>query len=194
MSRKLFPAAVRDSIVTCGIGAQTAIEGLLSSYEKIREQVALIEHQLEDQIKSDPVIALLESIPGVGGITAMTFKAVIDDPFRFKNPRDLGAYLGITPVQYSSGESIKQGRISKCGCTELRTLLVECGMVILTRTTGWTKLKAWGMKIMKRSGIKKASTAVGRKLAIIMLLMWQRGEPFIWGEKKEALNKKIKTA
>jgi hypothetical protein len=71
-------------------------------------------------------------------------------------------------------------------------LLVECGIVILTRTKGWTKLKAWGLKIMKRSGLKKAATAVARKLAIIMLRMWQTGEVFIYGEKKDKVEGKQK--
>ena len=120
----------------------------------------------------------------------MTYKAVIDNPYRFTNPRDVGAYLGLTPNQYSSGDTVKQGRISKCGCSELRSLLVECATVILTRTTGWTKLKAWGLKIMKKSGLNKAAAAVARKLAIIMLRMWQEGKAFIWGEKKEKDNKR----
>src|SRR5262249_29769502 len=111
------------------------------------------------------------------------------NPYRFKNPRDIGAYLGLTPNQYSSGDTTRQGRISKCGSSELRALLVECATVILTRTKGWTKLKAWGLKIMKRSGLKKAAAAVARKLAIIMLRMWQEGKPFIRGEKKERINK-----
>lgn len=194
VSHKLFPGLVRDAIQTCEKGVQASIEGLLKSYEQVCFQVQVVEEHLEIQVKNDPVIALFESIPGVGTITAVTYKAVIDDPHRFKNPRDVGAYLGLTSRQYSSGDSVKQGRISKCGPSELRTLLVECGLVILTRTSSWTKLKAWGLKIMKRSGIKKAAAAVARKLAVIMLLMWQRGEAFVWGEKKESSSKKSHVA
>jgi transposase len=181
-----FAETVRDSISSYDEKVKTAIEGLVKSYEEICKNIENSEIELEKLSKEDPVVELFQSIPGVGRITALTYKSVIDDPHRFTNVRDLGAYLGLTPNQYSSGDVMKQGRISKCGCTELRTLLVECGMVILTRTTGWTKLKAWGLKIMKRSGIKKASTAVARKLAIIMLRMWQEGKPFIWGDKKQS--------
>jgi transposase len=166
-------------------GAQAAIEGLLRSYEEVCCNIEKAAMELEKLSKKDPVVMLFESIPGVGTITALTYKAVIDDPHRFKNPRDIGAYLGLTPRQYSSGDSVKQGKISKCGSSELRNLLVECGIVILTRTKGWTKLKAWGLKIMKKSGIKKAASAVARKLAIIMLRMWQEGKAYIWGDKKE---------
>lgn len=184
VSHEKFPVLVRNSLKTFGKSAQAGIESLLKSYEEICKNIEELVKELEMLCKKDPVVELFESIPGVGTITAMTYKVVIDNPKRFNNPRDVGAYLGLTPNQYSSGDSVKQGRISKCGCAELRMLLVECATVILTRTQGWTKLKAWGLRIMKRSGIKKASAAVARKLAIIMLRMWQEGKSFIWGEQK----------
>lgn len=187
VSHQTFPEAVRRSIKYCGSPAQTAIEGLLKTYEEACRNIDSSEKELEKLCKRDPVIRLFESIPGVGTITALTYKAVIDNPQRFSNPRDIGAYLGLTPNQYSSGDTVRQGRISKCGCTELRSLLIECATVILTRTAGWTKLKAWGLKIMKRSGLKKAAAAVARKLAIIMLRMWQEGKSFICGEKKRKI-------
>jgi transposase len=189
VSHQKFPEAVRFSIKGCEEVVQRAIEGLLKSYEEVCRNINEAEKELEKLCKKDPVIELFESIPGVGTITALTYKAVIDNPYRFTNPRDIGAYLGLTPNQYSSGDTTRQGGISKCGCSELRTLLVECATVILTRTSGWTKLKAWGLKIMKRSGIKKATAAVARKLAIIMLRMWQDGKAFIWGEKNTKANK-----
>ena len=160
ISHQNFPRLVRKSIESCEESVQVAIEGLLKSYEEVCKNIENSEKELEKLCKKDPVIAIFESIPGVGTITALTYKAVIDNPYRFTNSRDIGAYLGLTPKQYSSGESTKQGRISKCGCVELRSLLVECAVVILTRTKGWTKLKAWGLKIMKRSGLKKAAAAV----------------------------------
>ncbi len=189
ISHLKFPDAVRCSVEGCEDPVRLSIEGLLKSYEEVCRNIDEAEKELEKLCKKDPVVELFETIPGVGTITALTYKAVIDNPYRFTNPRDLGAYLGLTPNQYSSGDTVKQGRISKCGCSELRTLLVECATVILTRTSGWTKLKAWGLKIMKRSGLNKAKTAVARKLAIIMLRMWQQGKEFIWGEKKEKNNK-----
>ena len=92
----------------------------------------------------------------------------------------------MTPTQYASGETQRQGPISKCGSRELRSLLVEAGIVLLTRSKKWSKLKAWGLKIMRRKGIKKAALAVGRKLAVIMHCMMMRGTEFIYGEQKAA--------
>jgi transposase len=189
VSHQKFPETVRCRINYKEQLVQEAIEGLLKSYEEVCRNIDHAENAIEKICKKDPVIELFETIPGVGTITALTYRVVIDNPYRFKNPRDVGAYLGLTPNQYSSGDTTRQGRISKCGCNELRMLLVECATVILTRTTAWTKLKAWGLKIMKRSGIGKASAAIARKLAIIMLRMWQDGKAFIWGEKQQPKKK-----
>lgn len=191
VSHVKFTEMVRNHVKGYGESIQSVFEGLLKSYEEVCQNIELYEIELEKLCKADPIIQLLESIPGIGKITAMTYKAVIDDPFRFKDSRDVGAYLGLTPNQYSSGDTVRQGRISKCGCQELRTLLVECGVVILTRTAGWSRLKAWGLRIMKRSGVSKASVAVARKLAIIMLKMWQQKKGFIMGEKKITNKDKI---
>lgn len=191
VSHQKFPIAVRRSIEGCGDAVKAAIYGLLLSYDEVCRNIEEAEKAITQCLRKDPIIELFETIPGVGTITALTYKAVIDDPHRFVNSRDVGAYLGFTPNQYSSGDTVKHGRISKCGNSELRALLVECAVVLLTRTKSWSKLKAWGLKIMKRSGLNKAATAVARKLAIIMLKMWQQGKPFVWGEKKEKPSKEV---
>jgi transposase len=187
ISHLKFSEKVRFSIKEHEDSVRIAVDGLLKSYEEVCKNIDHSETELEKLCRNDPLIGLFESIPGVGPITALTYKAVIDNPYRFKNPRNVGAYLGLTPIQYSSGDTVKQGGISKCGSSDLRYLLVECAVIILTRTNGWSKLKAWGLKVMKRSGLKKAAAAMARKLAIIMLRMWQEGKPFIWGEKKEQI-------
>jgi transposase len=115
----------------------------------------------------------------------MSFKVEIDDPHRFKKSRDVGAYFGMTPRQYSSGETKRQGHISKCGSSEVRSLLVEAGLVCLTRSRKWSKVKAWGLKIMRKHGAKKAAVAVGRKLAVIMHRMLLEKKDFIHGEEKK---------
>lgn len=184
VSHEKFAGEVRKSLEMQNPYVQGSIEVLLKSYEEICRNIETTEKTLELLCKKDPIIELLESIPCIGTITAMTFKAVIDNPNRFEDPRNIGAYLGLTPRQQSSGETIKQGKISKCGSTELRMLLIECAIVMLTRSKVWTKLKAWGLKIMKKSGLKKAAAAVARKLAILMLRVWQEGKAFIWNESK----------
>ncbi len=115
---------------------------------------------------------------------------IIGLPKRFKNCRSVPAYFGITPRQYSSGETRIMGRISKCGNSYVRSLLYQAAHVILTRTAKWSKLKAWGMKIQRKHGLKKAAIAVARKLAIIMYRMLITRKSFVHGEPKKKKEKK----
>src|SRR5438045_9713483 len=108
------------------------------------------------------------TVPGVGPITALCFKATIDDPTRFKRSRSVGAYVGLTSRRHSSGEVDWTGRISKCGDAMLRTYLFEAANVLLTRVPKWSALKAWGIRLAKRNGLRKAKGAVARKVGGIL--------------------------
>lgn len=162
---------------------QKTMKGSLEVFDLLTKQISQIDLELLKLSRKDKEVKLLMTAHGVGPITALTYKAEIHDPSRFSNSRAVGAYLGMTPKQYSSGETVKQGRVSKCGSSELRSLLTEAGLVVLTRSRKWSKLKAWGLKIMRKKGVKKASLAVGRKLAVIMHRMLIEQKEFIWGEK-----------
>jgi transposase len=158
------------------------IEGLLAIFDLVHEKISNLDATLLELARKDKEVRKLMTIPGIGPITAMTYKVEIFEPTRFADSRTVGAYLGMTPKQYSSGEIHKQGRISKCGSKELRALLTEAGMVVLMRSQKWSKVKAWGLKLMRKKGIKKASLAVGRKLAVIMHRMLVSGKEFVYGE------------
>ena len=97
------------------------------------------------------------TIPGVGQLTALAFVAAIDDPSRIRRSRDVGAYLGLVPRRYQSGEVDYTGGISKCGDRRVRTLLYEAANVMLTRYKGQLKLKDWAFAIAKRSTMRKAT-------------------------------------
>ena len=118
------------------------------------------------------------SIPGVGQLTALAFTAAIDDPGRFRRSRDIGAYLGLVPRRYQSGEIDYTGSISKCGDRRVRSLLYEAANVMLTRSRGSNPLKAWGLKLAKRAGWKKARVALARKMAVVLHCMWRDGTDF----------------
>jgi transposase len=98
------------------------------------------------------------TVPGIGPITALCFKATIDDPTRFKRSRSVGAYVGLTTRRHASGETDWTGRISKCGDAMLRSYLFEAAGVLLTRVPKWSALKAWGMRLAKRNGLRKATS------------------------------------
>lgn len=156
------------------------IEPLLRARENTRQQLGLLERQVRQLASKTPLTRSLMTVPGVGPITALAFMATIDDPGRFRRSRSVGAYLGLTPRRHASGEVDWNGRISKCGDTLMRSYLFEAAGVLLTRVQKWCALKAWGLRIAKRSGMKKARTAVARKLAVILHRMWRDGTEFQW--------------
>ena len=89
--------------------------------------------------------------PGVGPLTALTFRATIDRPERFRHSRDVGAHLGLTPKRYQSGETDVQGGISRCGDELARTALYEAAHSLLVRSRRWSSLRAWGMQVARRA-------------------------------------------
>ena len=114
---------------------------------------------------------------GVGRLTALAFVAAIDEPER-RRSRDVGAYLGLVPRRYQSGEVDYTGSISKCGDRGVRTLLYEAANVMLTRYRGKLALKDWALDLGRRSTMRKARIALARKLAIIMHAMLRHGTEF----------------
>jgi transposase len=84
----------------------------------------------------------------------------------------------MTPRQYSSGETIKQGRVSKNGSSEARALLHEAGVILISRTKAPSKLKSWGLKKKRKLKTQKAGMAVGRKIAINLHRMWIEDRDF----------------
>ena len=118
--------------------------------------VAAIDADMRRMTRASAACRRLMTIPGVGQLTALAFVAAIDDPSRIRRSRDIGAYLGLVPRRYQSGEVDYTGGISKCGDRRVRTLLYEAANVMLTRYKGQLKLKDWAFAIAKRSTMRKA--------------------------------------
>jgi transposase len=116
--------------------------------------------------------------PGVGYIAALTFKAAVDDPGRFKRSRTVAAHFGLTPRRYQSGERDNPGHISKAGDSEVRAALYAAANIIMTRSSKPSTLKAWGSSLARSKGRKRARVAVARKLAVILHTMWIDGTVF----------------
>ena len=157
-----------------------AVGSLLTVRESVRREIADLHCKLLSLARNDKDSRRSMTIPGIGPITALAFHSAIDDPNRFRRSRSVGAYVGLTPRRHASGEVDWSGRISKCGDRMLRTYLFEAAGVLLTRVPQWSKLKAWGHRLWKRIGFKKAKIAVARKLAVILHRMWCDGTDFIW--------------
>jgi len=162
------------------------VEPLLVVRRVLREQLGILHRRLLVVVRDDEVCRRLMTIPGVGPVVALTYRATIDVPARFRNSRAVGAMLGLTPCKYQSGESDYTGGISKCGDEMMRVMLYEAAQILLTRTVKWPWLKAWAMTIAKRRGMKKAIVALARRLAVIMHRIWVDGTEFRWTRQETA--------
>ena len=173
-----------DEIVTGELDAsltiRVVIEALMKARSDILTQVSTLDAKVRSMARGNAIVRHLMTVPGVGAVTALGFVATIDDPERFRRSASAGAYLGLTPKIYASGETMKVGRISRRGDDFLRRSLYEAANALLTRVVRPSALKAWGMRIAKRGGFKRAKVAVARKLAVVLHAMWTTGEEFRW--------------
>ena len=185
---KTFRKMVEEGIKNLRPSIQRAVGSLLNILDVLDREIKVLTREVEAVAAADEDVKLLQTVDGVGPITALAFKSEIDNPKRFEDSKDAAAYIGLTPSQYSSGEVHRQGGISKKGSKRTRYLLVEAASALLTRCKVWSKLKAWGMKLQKKKGNRKAIVAVARKLAVIMHKMLMTKKPFERSpEKKEKL-------
>jgi transposase len=118
---------------------------LLKARQAIEQQTDDLDRKVLKLARHDAQVRRFMTVPGIGPITALCFKATVDDPTRFKRSRSVGAYVGLTTRRHASGEIDWTGRISKCGDAMLRSYLFEAAGVLLTRVPKWSALKAWGM-------------------------------------------------
>jgi transposase len=156
------------------------VEPLLVVRRVLHKQIGILHHRLLTVVRDDDVCRRLMTVPGVGPVVALTYRAAVDVPARFRNSKAVGAVFGLTPSKYQSGESERTGAISRCGDEMMRVMLYEAAQVMLTRTNKWSWLKAWAMKIARHRGMKKAVVALARRLAVIMHRIWVDGTEFRW--------------
>jgi transposase len=147
---------------------------LVSLLEPVNAQVAAATARLTALARLDPVVPRLQTVPGVGPITAIAFVAALDDISRFTSAHQVQAYLGLVPSEYSSGERQLRGRITKRGNPRMRWLLVEAGWRVLRSTDpAAAGLRAWAERIAQRRGKRIAAVAVARRLAGILYAVWR---------------------
>ena len=181
VGRASFAAAVRD-VTAHDVLLAGMTEGMLRARAALWEEYKQLHKLVVQLVGRDEVSRRFMTVPGVGPVTALAFRTAIDDPARFARSRNVGAYFGLTPRRFQSGTSIDwDGHISRQGDNEVRTLLYEAASALLVRSKTWSSLKAWGLKIQRRRGHKRAVVAVARRLAIILHAMWRDGTEFRFG-------------
>lgn len=160
-------------------------EAMLRARESLRTAVNALHRQVLAIVRADAVCRRLMTVPGVGALTALTFKAAVDDPARFSSSKAVGAHFGLTPTKYQSGETEVAGAISKAGDAMVRSVPYEAAQVMLTRVGRFSTLKRWALAVAQRRGMKCAKVALARKLATVLHRMWRDGTDFRFG--KEAV-------
>jgi len=180
-----FEARIRE-LVESHPDLAVLVEPLLVVRRVLREQLGILHRRLLAIVQDDEVCRRLMTTPGVGPVVALTFRATVDVPARFRNSKAVGAVLGLTPSRYQSGEINRTGAISKCGDEMMRVMLYEAAQSMLVRSAKWSWLKAWAMQIARRRGMKKAIVALARRLAVIMHRIWVDGAEFRWSRQETA--------
>jgi transposase len=156
---------------------RAALNGVLEQIDALSRQILDYDQQVGQVAARYPEVKLLESVPGVGALTALTFRLTLGRAERFAHSRDVAGFLGLRPKQRQSGERDPQLRISKSGDPYLRKLLVQSSHYILGHWGPDSALRRWGLA--KAASGKKATlraiVAVARKLAVLLHRLWTTG-------------------
>lgn len=159
--------------------AREALESLATQLDNLAGEIRRLERQLKLWHRADETSQRLETIPGVGIITATALAASVPDPSVFRNGRRFAAFLGLVPRQNSSGGKDRLGRISRMGDRYLRRLLVVGATSVVRRAGGNTSATGtWVRCLLERKPARVVTVAVANKNARIAWAVLARGETY----------------
>ena len=181
VSRGRFEMRIRE--LTAGhVTLEMVIGAMLAARTALWNEFTRLHREMLKIARADKICRRLMSTPGVGALVALTDRSAVDDPTRFGKSSTVGAYFGLTPKKYQSGEADRDGGVSKVGDALVRTALFEAAHVMLTRATRFSSLKRWALDVARRRGMKRAKVALARKLGVVLHRMWVDGTKFRWGK------------
>lgn len=172
-----LPAKVREMLLSTSEGLPSYVEHLLKAVEALSVQIDEADKELSELAQKDETCRRLMTIPGVGPVTATRFVAAIDDPARFRNTEHVCSYLGLTPGENTTGFKPKRTGVTKAGSASVRRTLSQAAWSIW-RTRPEDPLVVWAKNVAERRGKQKANTALARKLAALMFVMWRDKQPY----------------
>ena len=174
---KLWNQAGRKLLQELPLSGWTARrrEELLSLLDNLEQKVGELDEAVEEAARKDAVAPLLQTHPGVGPVTALTFSLTLGQIERFAHSRQVVSYLGLNPAEHSSGGRQRLGRISKQGNPMLRSLLVEAGQ---TTARLEPELKRAYQRLKRRKHSAVAKVMVARKLAVRLYWIWKTQQPY----------------
>ena len=180
VSRGKFEGRAMELVEAAQPLLRDLVRGMLQVRRMLWTEYSRLHNMLIRVVRRDAICRRFMSVPGVGPVTALAFKTAIDDPYRFRRSRTVGAHFGLTPKRFQSGTIDYDGSITRCGDAEVRTALYEAANSLMVRSKKWSALRAWGVGLAKRRGHKRAIVAVARKLALVLHRMWIDGTEFRW--------------
>ena len=147
---------------------------MLRARASLRHELATLEKQVRHLAQADPVCHRLMTMPGIGPVVALTFRAAVDDPARFRSSKRIGLWIALTLSRNQSGERDVSGGITKAGDVNRRRALCQAATVMMNR--GWSSwLRTWGAQLAQRRGNKIAMLALARRIAVILHRIWIDG-------------------
>ena len=159
--------------------ANTAVGDLLSEVHRLDERIAEYDQHVSHMAANDERSRRLMQLQGVGCTTASALVSTIGDAHDFKNGRQLAAWLGLVPAQYSSGGKARLGSITKAGDRYLRTLLVLGAKSVLAAAKSKDdRLSRWAVALQTRRGYWRALVAIAAKNARMAWAVLAKGESF----------------
>lgn len=159
--------------------ANLAIGDCLSELHHLDERIDQYDRHIGQMAKTDERSQKLMAMPGIGEKTATALLASIGNGHDFKCGRQLAAWLGLVPGQYSSGGKQRLGRITKAGDSYLRNLLILGARAVLVASKNKTdRLSRWAQSVEQRCGYWKAVVAIAAKNARMVWAMLNKGEAF----------------
>jgi transposase len=145
---------------------------LLELMDRLNPTIAELTRAIEQEAENNPAAQCLMTHPGVGALTALAFVLIIGDSERFHCGKQVASYLGLVPLEDSSGNRRRLGHITKQGSSILRFLLVEAAQVTVRSLPEW---RSKYFHLTMRRGRKIAKVAMARRLAIGLYWMWRKG-------------------
>jgi len=174
-----------DSLETLPVLLQATVQNVLTELNTIQENIHALEKQLKQIVKQDVVVQQFMQVNGIGLLSATAIRASVQSPSQFKNGRQLSAWIGITPKEYSSGNQRYLGRISKRGDKYLRTLLIHGARSAMARIKIMQRnqeklsaLQQWAAQLEQRVGHNKATVALANKMVRILWATWMHQRDF----------------
>jgi len=169
------PARLADLRLPAALHAILA--PLVRIIETATTEIAALDTALKARAAADPLVQRLQTVPGVGLVVALTFRAQVDDVRRFRHAGQVSAAIGLVPREDSSAERRQRGHITKVGPRELRSLLVQAAWACWRSKQSGT-LRAWVDHVAARRGRRVAVVALARRLSRVLYALWRDGTSF----------------